>query len=585
VFLDKVVAILKAKKNNLVIRENGIDEKNYKALPDNPDEFMAMFINADVGEVININVFKRRILVLTSYFRSAQEDLLPRYVKTENGDLYHVVKSEMSDHQFGAYVKIRKDEADRESSAKKRARKNVGNDKEDIYTISSTYRIFSRACCNFAFPSSIERPMPNAKRENEEIDESAFDAAPKEPEAVIDEEDEDENKEQTETEDSMTYIKRIEKAMSDLDKKIENSTENEFLSKRAIGMYSPKFETLLENLSDPENVGLHLLYSHFRTIEGIGIIRLMLLANGFAEFKIQKISDSWEIIENEEDAGKPKFVLYTGTETPEEKEIIRNVYNGAWDFIPASIKNKIKEIADNNMYGEIIKVMMITSSGAEGINLRNTRFVHIIEPYWHMVRTDQVVGRARRICSHQDLPEAMRNVKVFLYVTTFSEAQKVDDAIIGLRIHDVSRLDKKTPVTTDETLYEIASIKQKINNQILLAIKSSAVDCSLYSAVSARKPKKDDDEQLVCYGFGKVESNDFSSYPTLERDQTEKDDVKQIAWTAVKITFGGIDYALNERTNELYNYESYQRAIKQGTEPVLEGKLVKEGTRYKMIPV
>ena len=64
----------------------------------------------------------------------------------------------------------------------------------------------------------------------------------------------------------------------------------------------------------------------------------------------------------------------------------------------------MKEINDNNYYGEIIKLMMITSSGAEGINLRNTRFVHVVEPYWHMVRVEQVVGRARRICSHQDLP-------------------------------------------------------------------------------------------------------------------------------------------------------------------------------------
>ena len=39
----------------------------------------------------------------------------------------------------------------------------------------------------------------------------------------------------------------------------------------------------LENIQNSENEGLHLLYSHFRTLEGIGILRLILLANGFAE--------------------------------------------------------------------------------------------------------------------------------------------------------------------------------------------------------------------------------------------------------------------------------------------------------------
>ena len=130
------------------------------------------------------------------------------------------------------------------------------------------------------------------------------------------------------------------------------------------------------------------------------------------------------MVEEEDDIEKPKFVLYTGTESIEEKEIIRNVYNGNWDYVPASISSKLMQKAENNNMGEVIKIMMITSSGAEGINLKNTRFVHIVEPYWHMVRVEQVVGRARRICSHQDLPPDMRNVKVFLYVSTLSDAQR-----------------------------------------------------------------------------------------------------------------------------------------------------------------
>jgi hypothetical protein len=54
---------------------------------------------------------------------------------------------------------------------------------------------------------------------------------------------------------------------------------------------------------------------------------------------------------------------------------------------------------------------------------------------------------------------------VFLYVTSFTEEQKTDEKNIELRLRDISRIDKKTPVTTDETLYEIASVKQRTNNQ------------------------------------------------------------------------------------------------------------------------
>ena len=82
--------------------------------------------------------------------------------------------------------------------------------------------------------------------------------------------------------------------------------------------------------------------------------------------------------------------------------------------------------------GEIIKILMITSSGAEGISLRNTRYVHITEPYWHPVRIEQVIGRARRICSHQDLPPELRPVNVFLYLMRFWQ---VEDLLFSILIN------------------------------------------------------------------------------------------------------------------------------------------------------
>ena len=63
---------------------------------------------------------------------------------------------------------------------------------------------------------------------------------------------------------------------------------------------------------------------------------------------------------SEADQGKPMYALYTGTESTEEKEIIRNVLNNAWKYVPETIVRKLKEIAPNNTMGEIIKVLMIT---------------------------------------------------------------------------------------------------------------------------------------------------------------------------------------------------------------------------------
>jgi len=62
--------------------------------------------------------------------------------------------------------------------------------------------------------------------------------------------------------------------------------------------------------------------------------------------------------------------------------------------------------------GEVIKIFWITSSGSEGIDLKNTRYVHIMEPYWRPVRPEQVIGRARRFKSHIELPKEYQTVEV-----------------------------------------------------------------------------------------------------------------------------------------------------------------------------
>jgi len=573
VFFEKVVDILERKNplkiSNVVVKVN-------KCLPDDKDQFLGKFVDADKEEVTNIHLFKRRILGLTSYFRSAQEGLLPSFVETDKGDTYHVVKVEQSPHQYGIYSKIRKDEADREKTAKKQRKKQKPED--ELFSVSSSYRIFSRAACNFVFPDEIDRPVP--ARKIEDINENLLDIVPDEVANQVDvfSNIDDDKEDSISNVEIDNYIKRIENALQKINAVDEETARSKYLTDDALQMLSPKFMKILENISDSDNVGLHLLYSHFRTIEGIGLMKLILLANGFAEFKIKKVGEDWDIVEEETDIGKPKFVLYTGTETTEEKEIVRNVYNGAWDFVPVTIANKLKDRYENNMYGDAIKVFMITSSGAEGINLKNTRFVHIVEPYWHMVRVDQVVGRARRICSHQELPEELRTVKVFLYISTFSEDQKTDDKNIELRIRDVSRVDKSTPITTDENLYEIASIKQRINYEFLHALKETAVDCTLYSnkIINNERP-------VVCYGVGKFESNVFDSYPTFELDQQQQEGLDVTVAEMNVREIPGTKYAVNMETLEVYEKEDYDNVINiPGTLPTVVGNIVIENGRKRI---
>ena len=630
----------------------------HKALPDTLDGFEKYFIDADTAELKNMDVFKRRILGLTSYYRSAQEQLLPRYDAATD---FQVVRVPMSNFQLSVYQQERLAEMNKDREAKKRktlapARKPraegaTGAKKpltlKDLYAEpSSSYRIFSRAACNFVFPREIGRPKPFGKAvtesegaaavDIEDMDEDIIDAdnaraLSKNPEGALGVDEAAEVQKKTTTEAYKQYETRIKEVLDQMKR-----NEEEYFNPRALSIYSPKFLKLLQNLQDPKHVGLNLVYSQFRTLEGIGLLKMAMEANDYAQFRIKHnvATQQWVLDDRPEDAGKRRFALYTGTESAEEKEIIRCIFNSEWDQVPSSIRDGLLRISGNNFYGEVINTLMISASGAEGIDLRNVRYVHIMEPYWHPVRIEQVVGRARRICSHQDLPPELRTVQVFMYLMVYSptqlkpltkdektEAEK-EEALLAssdpktvvdvsnaalkyirvsreLREGDTSAVTDK-PITTDESLFEIAKRKEDINNNILRSVKETAIDCAIHAKAGTK-------ETLKCFTFDNPD-NKFAYTPSIQdevitpeeqgkkRGATVKAKPKEGAEAAAatesiplnkemrkirikEITSDGVKYGIDVDTNDVYDYEN----LKIGNR-VLVGKFVELAPgKYKVV--
>ena len=106
------------------------------------------------------------------------------------------------------------------------------------------------------------------------------------------------------------------------------------------------FLSILSRVLDSNLVGSHLIYSQFRTLEGIGILSLVLNTNGFAQFRISKTGGEWRLNIKPEDMNKPKYIFYTGTELPEEKEILRNIFNSNWDALDTPETNSLKREFD-----------------------------------------------------------------------------------------------------------------------------------------------------------------------------------------------------------------------------------------------
>lgn len=572
-------------KQKVVVNKKDITVNRLKLLPDNFDDFKSKFIAPD-NSLINTDMLRKRILGMTSYYGDL-ENLMAKF--DPDIDIKNI-EIPMSDEQLLVYELARNSERELDKAGRKKKKGPT-----DVYQDSaSTYRIFSRQFCNFVFPSEIQRPMPRDGKEQAMEEDKESGITPEQLEAITDlvpleaqmqadgprvEPDEVLKLEETSIELlGENYAERIEVALEQL-----KEGKDQYLSKEGLQRYSPKFLHILENILDTErHQGLHLVYSNFRSMEGIEILKLIFEANGMAEFKIKKMGGSWVLDISPEDISKPKFVLYTGKENTEVKEIARKVYNGSWDTIPQSLASQLREISQNNNMGEVIKVFMITSSGVEGISLENCRFVHITEPYWHPVRTQQAIGRARRICSHYKLPKELQTVTVFQYIMVFSDEQKESKLSAELKRFDTSKLDKKKFITSDEALLEISNIKKELNKEVLQVVKETSIDCALHAARENKGP-------LTCFSFGGDITDEHSYKPDIDQDDIDRVDklnkeVKQIK--AVEMKIKGQSFAYNKETGEVYDLKSYKEVLaKRRTDPIVKGKIVLENGKKKFVKV
>ena len=423
------------------------DIQSYDALPEKQDEFNKMFVDNDA----NLNMLMRRISGLTSYFPD-MESLMPRL---HTPDIIYIP---MTDTQFEYYNEKRAGERDQEKKSSKK--------KLDDELSSNSYKIKSRLACNFAFPVGIDRPQI-AKEVND------FDLF------------EQEEYQSLEVEPLVkSEVQTLQKCYAQIKTYFANDPDS-------VPVYSPKFDAVANTIMRVNGGGkpqLHLVYSQFLSLEGLNLFAIILQLQKYGEyiaFDIVKEKDKW-VIPSSVKSKQNKYVLYTGAMEPEKREIVRNIFNGDMEGVPKELHSFIETMVP-------ITVFMITSAGAEGISLKNVQNVHIMEPYWNPIRIDQVIGRARRICSHATLPEEEQYVNVFKYIMVLANQQQKQQA-------DRDKFNKEpTPVTTDEYLMKLSLKKDHIIRTFQNYIQDSAIDCFLHKTTCFTISSKDPNSLLFNY--------------------------------------------------------------------------------------
>jgi hypothetical protein len=110
-----------------------------------------------------------------------------------------------------------------------------------------------------------------------------------------------------------------------------------------------------------------------------------------------------------------------------------------------------------NALGHNVKVILITKAAAEGLDFKNIRQIHIMEPWYNMNRIEQIIGRGVRNLSHCRLPFEERNVEIYLHATIPTNEEE----------------------TADMYVYRFAEKKAKQIGNVTRILKETAVDCIL----------------------------------------------------------------------------------------------------------
>lgn len=381
------------------------------------------------------NNFQRRIMGLTSYYIGATPDYFPS--KTTN--YIDIIMSEYQEDLYSFF----------EEKEDKIARKSRGKG------IGETYKSYTRQSCNFTFPlmdqgmSGESRPRPNqfkvSAKDAQDLEKGKSKSLNK-------------DKESESYYNMQNYVQATEKFVVKFDEYLLERAEEDKLNKYTIfddikklsstnfndyaqsdskksklfdAMYNCSGKMLAMIINILKSPGPVLVYSNYVLMEGLQIFKIYLKHVGFTPYK-----------DNYTGTDGFRFIEYHGAIDKKERRENIDIFNNV-----------------ENIRGKLCKIIMISPAGSEGISLMNTRQVHIMEPYWHEVRIEQMIGRAIRMCSHKLLPKEDRNVEVFRYKSVRKNSSK--------------------KWTSDQFIEDLARGKDGLLRSFLDAVKEVAIDCQL----------------------------------------------------------------------------------------------------------
>jgi hypothetical protein len=239
----------------------------------------------------------------------------------------------------------------------------------------------------------------------------------------------------------------------------------EIFSPGEIGKYSAKIANVCDILRKPSQ-GIVLIYSQY--IDG-GLVPMALALESMGFTRYASTPDhSRGLLKHKKDPIDP--ITMQPRTTGNKGSVARYVMiTGEKDFSQNNNED-IKYVTNKaNANGENVKVILISMAASEGLDFKNIRQIHILEPWYNMNRVEQIIGRGVRNLSHCHLPFEDRNVEIYLHGTVLDYNEEAADVYVyrsaerkAVQIGRVTRVLKEISVDCLLNLAQTNFTEQKL---------------------------------------------------------------------------------------------------------------------------
>tara|TARA_B100000902_G_scaffold243071_1_gene230137 strand:- start:9641 stop:13678 length:4038 start_codon:yes stop_codon:yes gene_type:complete len=302
--------------------------------------------------------------------------------------------------------------------------------------------------------------------------------------------------------------------------KFKDPTMDNIFRRDNLKKYSSKISSIIDSIENSN--GPIIIYSQY--IDG-GLIPMALALEAYG---FKRYGDSRSLFQ---DPGTEELDIYSYKTKSEALKTNNNFRCAKYIMITGDkilSPNKQEELKScndsNNINGENIKVILISSAGSEGLDFKFIRQIHILEPWYNINRIEQIIGRGVRTCSHKDINLSERNVQIFMYGSILSNPNIE---------------------TVDLLIYRKAEAKAKLIGNISKILKEVSIDCYLNhdlnlfnddkfsKLINNELQLKLSNNKIIKYKVGDkpysslcdyMESCDYKCYPSIDEIDSDQED-------------------------------------------------------------